>query len=636
MEKRSLLGCAVVSTLCLGVAGVAQAQEFADPGQPALDIQNFKPAPSPYGIFAVDGAEGTRNLKLSAGFLVNFAKEPLRLIPETGDPEPLVDQTFSGDLLVALGLFDVFELGVGFPVYFVNAADVPTDTGDLSGATIGDLRLRPKFTVLNHSTTPLGLAFALQVNLPTGNDEAFTSSGKVSARPEAIVDLKLNRLLLAANLGVNLQEEVEFANVHSGSNFSYGLGAQYEIVESTFLVGGELFGNSQFANFFNKEETPMELLVGLKYRFPIGVAAELGAGTGLVPGYGAPQFRVIGGLRYAQWVNDRDQDGIVDNEDSCPDDPEDKDQFEDMDGCPDPDNDQDGILDLAPDQCLNDPEDKDGWEDTDGCPDPDNDNDAIPDESDKCPNEAGIAELQGCPNKDSDGDGLLDTVDKCPLDPEDKDKFEDEDGCPDLDNDKDGIPDKADQCPLEPEDVDGFEDENGCPDTDNDKDGIPDVADKCPLEPGVKKWDGCKGKQKVVIVGDELQILEQVFFDTGKATIKKVSFALLDEVASVIKSNPNIELIEVQGHTDDVGNDDYNKKLSDDRAKSVREYLTKKGVDGGRLQSKGYGEEQPQVKIAGLKPKELKAAREKNRRVQFKILKQVMKTKVIEVAPDSE
>ena len=95
---------------------------------------------------------------------------------------------------------------------------------------------------------------------------------------------------------------------------------------------------------------------------------------------------------------DRDHDGILDNVDKCPDDPEDKDGFEDEDGCPDKDNDKDGILDIK-DKCPNDPEDKDGFEDQDGCPDPDNDKDGVPDAADKCPNDPGPPDNDGCPKK---------------------------------------------------------------------------------------------------------------------------------------------------------------------------------------------------------------------------------------------
>jgi OmpA-OmpF porin, OOP family len=95
---------------------------------------------------------------------------------------------------------------------------------------------------------------------------------------------------------------------------------------------------------------------------------------------------------------DRDHDGILDNVDKCPDDPEDKDGFEDEDGCPDLDNDKDGIPDVK-DKCPNEPEDKDNFEDEDGCPDPDNDKDGVPDKADKCPNDPGPPDNDGCPKK---------------------------------------------------------------------------------------------------------------------------------------------------------------------------------------------------------------------------------------------
>lgn len=95
---------------------------------------------------------------------------------------------------------------------------------------------------------------------------------------------------------------------------------------------------------------------------------------------------------------DRDHDGIPDRLDRCPDEPEDRDGFEDEDGCPDPDNDKDGILDRV-DKCPNQPEDLDGFEDEDGCPDPDNDQDGVLDASDRCPNEAGPAANGGCPER---------------------------------------------------------------------------------------------------------------------------------------------------------------------------------------------------------------------------------------------
>ncbi|MFT5232256.1 MAG: hypothetical protein ACI9UQ_000275 [Candidatus Krumholzibacteriia bacterium] len=168
---------------------------------------------------------------------------------------------------------------------------------------------------------------------------------------------------------------------------------------------------------------------------------------------------------------DRDDDGVRDRDDSCPDLAEDIDGFQDEDGCPDYDNDQDGVPDVL-DDAPDEPEDYDGFEDRDGAPDPDNDGDGIPDRDDLCPDDPedfdGHSDDDGCPDEfaDRDGDGVDDEADPCPDDPEDFDGFEDDDGCPEDDNDLDGIPDTEDECPDEPEDYDGDNDEDGCPDED--------------------------------------------------------------------------------------------------------------------------------------------------------------------------
>jgi OmpA-OmpF porin, OOP family len=252
---------------------------------------------------------------------------------------------------------------------------------------------------------------------------------------------------------------------------------------------------------------------------------------------------------------------------------------------PDPgpgDQDGDGILDNV-DECPRVAEDKDGFQDEDGCPDPDNDQ-----------------------------DGIADKIDNCPMEPEDRDAFEDDDGCPDLDNDKDGLADKIDRCPIEPEDKDAYEDDDGCPDPDNDKDGIVDADDKCPLEPGVPP-DGCPKKYNLVVVTEKkIELKQTVFFDTNKATIKPVSFPLLNDVAAALRDNAKIT-VEVQGHTDSQGDDAFNKKLSQRRAESVKTYLTGKGVDAARMTPMGYGEDVP---IADNRTAD---GRSQNRRVEFVI-----------------
>jgi OOP family OmpA-OmpF porin len=216
--------------------------------------------------------------------------------------------------------------------------------------------------------------------------------------------------------------------------------------------------------------------------------------------------------------------------------------------------------------------------------------------------------------RDTDGDGIDDSRDQCINEPEDKDGYLDDDGCPDTDNDGDGIVDAKDKCPNDPEDLDGFQDDDGCPDPDNDGDQVPDVDDFCPNTPGVRGGDrpGCPKKNSLIVVTEkEIRISQQIQFEFNRAVIRPgISYKILDEVASVLEDNPKISL-EVQGHTDNVGGDAYNMKLSQARADAVRAYLVSKGISPSRLVSKGYGYHQPLV------PNTTVSNRELNRRVQF-------------------
>ncbi len=264
---------------------------------------------------------------------------------------------------------------------------------------------------------------------------------------------------------------------------------------------------------------------------------------------------------------------------------------------PDNDPDRDEILGDA-DKCPNDPEDKDGFEDDNGCPDPDN-----------------------------DGDGVADASDQCRDQPEDVDSFKDEDGCPELDNDEDSVPDTADKCPIEPEDKDGFEDDNGCPDPDNDGDGVLDPQDKCAAEPetknGFQDEDGCPDEIPAKLK-QFTGVIKGINFKVSSADLQPASNKTLDQAVAVLKEFPDLRL-EIQGHTDDQPLKNTktfpdNKALSQARAESVRAYFVSKGIEEGRLTAMGYGDEQPLEAPAGLKGGKLNAARAKNRRVEFKLI----------------
>jgi OOP family OmpA-OmpF porin len=199
-------------------------------------------------------------------------------------------------------------------------------------------------------------------------------------------------------------------------------------------------------------------------------------------------------------------------------------------------------------------------------------------------------------HRDTDGDGVLDKDDKCPNTP--KGVKVDKVGCP-LDSDGDGVPDYLDKCPKTPKGV--KVDKAGCP-LDSDGDGVPDYLDKCPNTPKGVAVDvrGC-------------WIIKDLKFDYNKWDIKPEYHAGLDNAVHVLNVNPTME-VEIDGHTDSIGSDAYNKTLSEKRASAVKDYLVTKGIDPARLTVKGRGEEDP------IASNETPEGRAQNRRVEFKII----------------
>jgi outer membrane protein OmpA-like peptidoglycan-associated protein len=129
---------------------------------------------------------------------------------------------------------------------------------------------------------------------------------------------------------------------------------------------------------------------------------------------------------------------------------------------------------------------------------------------------------------------------------------------------------------------------------------------------------------RVVITQSSIEIKDKVQFEYGKAALLPVSFGLLDQVAQVMTENPQLEVLQVEGHTDATGGAAFNRKLSQQRAESVRTYLIGKGVEAKRLVAKGFGPDKP------IADNSTDAGREQNRRVEFNILKQGPKKTVVQ------
>src|SRR3989442_1172149 len=124
-----------------------------------------------------------------------------------------------------------------------------------------------------------------------------------------------------------------------------------------------------------------------------------------------------------------------------------------------------------------------------------------------------------------------------------------------------------------------------------------------------------------------LDILDKVYFAPGKAAIQSRSTRLLNQIARVLKSHPEVVRVEVQGHTDSNGGTAMNMTLSQARAEAVVGALIRRGVSADRMVARGFGPTQPIATNA------TRQGREKNRRVEFRVAQRRTAGEVIDIAP---
>lgn len=625
------------------LAGPASAQEDLRVGDQAggMDTHLFRSAVDSKGFITMNGSDVLGNKDFSFGLILDYGRNLLRTsdtrqaVTPDGSPcrggrcldemgnevgnlggigaSSLIENSLQGTFAFNYGLGNRAVVGIQVPVilmtadpaYGIGPAGSSYNAVALDEQSASNVALHGKIRLTRVEKT-VGLALLAQVGLPLG--DAAQNLGADPGFwywPQAIVEHRLGAtgaLRLGLNVGFrgNTGEGAAFGEdtlvegaVRHGNLGTFSAGVAWRVIPAMELIA-ETYGS-----FLLDSESAAEQKLSQEISGALKVFVEknsyflLGGGhRTFSTGYQAADLRMFVGFVFEPSIGDRDGDGYKDDEDQCPDEPEDFDSFEDEDGCPDPDNDKDGILDVD-DRCPNIPEDLDGDQDEDGCP------------------EGG--------DGDRDGDGILDSNDKCPDEPEDRDGFEDEDGCPDPDNDKDGILDVDDECPLDPEDKDGFEDEDGCPDPDNDQDQILDVDDQCPNDPetynGLDDEDGCPDKGRVVLDGSDILILDKILFATNSSEILEQSFPILNAVATTLHHHPEFLVVEVAGHADERASDWHNLKLTKARAQAVVVALTGRGIDRSRLVSQGYGEFCPVEKASNAR------AWEKNRRVEFKVVK---------------
>jgi OmpA-OmpF porin, OOP family len=535
-----------------------------------LAVDRFEPAAKGSAWFTQDSLDLRGAARPAFGIVADYAYKPLVLYNTDGSERAAIvqDQLFL-HVGASIVLFDRLRFAANLPVALFqdgNAGQLGTSTLTPPGsAALGDLRLDADARLFGKNGDFITMAIGAQVWLPTGSRAQYAGDGGVRLAPHILAAGEAGPFAYAASLAFIYHNQDEaYAGADVGGELALGGAVGLLALHKHLLIGPELYGRTDVTNsgtFFAKAESPVEGLLGVHlaaglFRFGIG------GGTGFSEGIGSPQARVVGSIEIIAPATrpppppDRDKDGILDQDDACPDEP--------------------GIK-------TDDPA-------TNGCPPPlaDRDNDGVPDKDDACPDVPGVRtndpKTNGCP-PDSDHDGIIDAEDACPDIPGIRTNDPKTNGCPpppDNDRDKDGILNDVDACPDTPGDPDPDPKKNGCP--------------------------------KAVVVAGQIQITEQVKFKTGSAEILGESDGILNAVKRVLEGHPEIHKISVEGHTDNEGSAAYNKNLSTKRAASVAKWLVDHGIDTGRLSSIGYGMTRPMDTNATA------AGRKNNRRVEFHIV----------------
>jgi hypothetical protein len=570
LRRRRRAGLAVAGTALVALVAIAPVVR-AD----GIGIAVFEPTPATTGTgFQLQSPEVGADGSWGASAIMSFASKPL-VLDTTSTTEVTHDSLVERSSLLQLGgayaFLGRFEAGAHFPLYMQSGQVQAGSKGansPASGTARGNLKLHGKVRLWQgeggFGTFTAG-ASAIVV-LPTASKDQFTGSDKLEGRLLLLGSFTpavlRSRLAFSANAGPVVRGESEVAKevatiaIVQKSGVAWGVGTSYRFLDELWGTA-EVFGEATSEKREQASTSAMpsatvlsriEWLAGVSYKMNPQFTVGLAVGRGLTNAIGTPAVRGVLSLAYVPGAAaiapipapppeaDSDGDGIVDSDDKCPNEPEDKDGFEDTDGCPDPDNDHDGIPD-ALDKCPIEPEDKDGFRDQDGCPDKDNDDDGIPDALDKCPN-----------------------------DPEDKDGFQDADGCPDLDNDRDGIPDAKDKCPNEPETINGIQDDDGCPD---------------------------KGDSAIILSPDRIETLDPIQFNGVKLT--KASLTLLEQVGATLRAHSEIVRLRITVHVQPTADSDADQTRSEKRAQAVREWLVQWGIAPARLEARGFGGDKPLV-----------------------------------------
>jgi OOP family OmpA-OmpF porin len=572
-----LVGLTALAAACL--ASLTRPAQAA-PTTTGFALDRLRPAEAGSDWFANESLDLRGAARPALALVADVSYRPLVLFGADGEELlALIDGQFFYHVNASLVLGRRVRLSASLPLLVYSQGgegllgslgeqtDVPVSSRDGSG--IGDARFAVDLRLVGVYGGPVTMAIGARVYAATGNEAQFTSDGRPRFEGRWMWAGQPGWFSYAAYVGVLFHgEQDDFAGVPFGTDLTFGAAVGLNLARGSVHLGPEVYGESVVSDggegFLKRASTPVEAAFGAKFRLAEALRLGAAVGRGLTAGIGAAEFRFMASLDFSPRVaeeaadpapepaRDLDGDGVNDAADACPSEP-------------------------GPVRSLD--------RGRNGCPDPgDRDGDGITDDVDACPDRAGVpsgdAASHGCVSPDRDSDSVPDTIDACP-----------------------DTPGVQTSDPLR----------SGCP-ADSDSDGIDDALDACPEASGARSPDPkSNGCPKARLEQGEIRLSEQVQFATSSARILPESDELLAEVAQILEAHPEIELLSVEGHTDNSGSEQVNEKLSRDRALAVVMRLVERGISARRLTAKGYGSAQPIDDNATVE------GRKNNRRVEFKL-----------------
>ena len=417
MSRTRTLSALLALGAVLTIGATAQAQTVT-----GYAINRFDPSERGSRWFTVESLDYSGKVAPAFGVLPDFGYLPIQLHDVNNDYKAVVETQLAFHVGASLTMFDRLRLGVTLPIYAEQSGTtIQRYDGRYIGASeaaVGDLRIGLDGRIWGEPNGPFRIGAGLRVWAPTGYATKYTGDGDFSMGGTINVAGDIGMFAYAARGGyIYRNRKQTFGPTPVGDELPFGIAAGIKLLDDKLLLGPEIQGSIAVNNtgeIFSKNIVPAYMLIGAHYKVA-GFNFGLGAGPGLSTASGTPALRVVGAVEWAleptkekPKPSDRDGDGIIDDDDACPDVKGVATNDKKTNGCPPPappppppDRDGDGIPD-AQDACpdvkgvaTNDPK-------TNGCPpDPDRDKDGIKNEDDACPDTSGPANADpkknGCP-----------------------------------------------------------------------------------------------------------------------------------------------------------------------------------------------------------------------------------------------